>query len=253
MTNNTIEAKYITQELEQIIHLDMVIVELKTTNIGVNLLQRFWGTSRYYDLMTYYYSIQNEIKRKIYDIEKIDKAKVRKMLKQKLLNKKLKKKFVSNINNVRIEQIIQRINPDWIIVFGTSIIKENILKLAPKKFLNIHLSLLPAYRGAMSEFWQSYYDDYETVGITIHEITPEIDEGRIYAQYHTRCNEKDSYILIRYFNIVNVGVLLREQLEQILEGKVTVKNHYKRIKMVYKSKMITDEIKLEYYKKKGRI
>lgn len=45
MTNDTIEAKYIMQELEKIVHLDKIIVELKTSSVGIGLLKRCIGTS----------------------------------------------------------------------------------------------------------------------------------------------------------------------------------------------------------------
>ncbi len=68
MTNGTIEAKVIIQEIEKIVHLEAVIVELKTKNIWIKGFQRCFGTSKYYDLKAFYASRKNCIKKSIVSI-----------------------------------------------------------------------------------------------------------------------------------------------------------------------------------------
>lgn len=47
--------------------------------------------------------------------------------------------------------------------------------------INVHVSLLPAYRGALPEFWVIRNGERET-GVSIHEMTEEFDAGPILVQ-----------------------------------------------------------------------
>ncbi len=55
------------------------------------------------------------------------------------------------------------------------------------KFVNIHESLLPAYRGGGGSSWALMQDDNES-GVTIHEMMPKIDAGKILLQKKFRFN-----------------------------------------------------------------
>lgn len=55
-------------------------------------------------------------------------------------------------------------------------------KLKNKKYINIHGSLLPKYRGMHSVFWAIMNFENE-IGYTIHEVNENIDDGDILYQY----------------------------------------------------------------------
>ncbi len=56
-----------------------------------------------------------------------------------------------------------------------------LLGIAPLGALNLHPSLLPAYRGPDPLFW-IYRDGERQAGVTVHQITPELDAGDILSQ-----------------------------------------------------------------------
>lgn len=58
------------------------------------------------------------------------------------------------------------------------------------KFVNIHESLLPIYRGGGGSSWGLMQDDDES-GVTIHEMTPRIDAGKILLQKKIKFNASD--------------------------------------------------------------
>lgn len=60
------------------------------------------------------------------------------------------------------------------------IISENDLKR--KKYINLHGSLLPKYRGLHSIFWMIMNGEAK-MGYTIHEATEKVDDGDILYQY----------------------------------------------------------------------
>jgi len=65
-------------------------------------------------------------------------------------------------------------------VFYGKIIKPNFISSC-KKIINLHNSPLPKYRGVRPINW-ALKNNEKTHGVTIHEITPGIDDGPIYGQ-----------------------------------------------------------------------
>lgn len=87
---------------------------------------------------------------------------------------------VTNINDpVHREQISDL---DILVVCNCkNILKKKLLSIGGVRFINIHSSLLPNYRGPAPIFWAMYHGESDT-GMTIHEMTPKIDRGAILAQ-----------------------------------------------------------------------
>ncbi len=93
----------------------------------------------------------------------------------------LKIEYISEkINNEETEIKIKKFNPDILIVFGTSIVKENIFTIPKFGTLNIHPGINPKYKGAGS-FWALKNKDFNNYGFTIHLVDKGIDTGDIVA------------------------------------------------------------------------
>ena len=58
-----------------------------------------------------------------------------------------------SINDIKYVTKIINFQPDIIIVMGTSLIKDEIIKIPKLGILNIHTGLSPYYRGGMTNFW----------------------------------------------------------------------------------------------------
>jgi len=69
---------------------------------------------------------------------------------------------------------------DWLLNLWCGYIFSEQLISRAKKSLNIHPSFLPYGRGSDSVVWSVRHE--HPAGATLHEITPEIDNGRIYHQ-----------------------------------------------------------------------
>ena len=83
-------------------------------------------------------------------------------------------------------------SPDVVVVsaFG-KIIPENLLNIPKIKFINVHASLLPKWRGAAPIQRSIISMDKET-GISIMKIIPKLDAGPFMMQ-ETINIEKDNY------------------------------------------------------------
>ena len=73
-------------------------------------------------------------------------------------------------------------------------------ELSQRKFINIHYSLLPKYRGLHSTVW-AILNDEEYLGLTIHLMDEYIDNGDIISQYCIKNNRIDtSEFYMSHFN-----------------------------------------------------
>jgi outer membrane protein assembly factor BamB/methionyl-tRNA formyltransferase/adenine/guanine phosphoribosyltransferase-like PRPP-binding protein len=76
---------------------------------------------------------------------------------------------------------IRTYNADLFVVAGFSKLPQELFELPHQATVNIHPSLLPAFRGSEPEIAQIYTDAHHT-GVTIHIIDNTIDHGPIIAQ-----------------------------------------------------------------------
>ena len=70
--------------------------------------------------------------------------------------------------------------PTFILSLGNGYIQSDILCLADKSGLNIHLEKLPDYPGARSVIWRIFNGESRT-GYAVHKITSKIDKGYIHS------------------------------------------------------------------------
>ena len=113
--------------------------------------------------------------------------------------------FTKTYNNEEAEQIIRQAKPDIVLLYGTKIIKPNILAIPAIGTLNAHSALLPKYRGGASEFWILYNNEPQYAGVTIHWVEPGLDQGDIFLQEPMRTNDD---IYFSFFEVINNFPLL---------------------------------------------
>lgn len=98
--------------------------------------------------------------------------------------------------------------------------------LVDNKCINIHYSLLPAYRGFHSTVW-AILNDEERVGLTIHEMSEYIDDGDIINQYSiVNDQEKTSFDYMNEFNQYIQNNLF-DVISKYLKGEIIPKRQDK--------------------------
>jgi Formyl transferase len=105
-----------------------------------------------------------------------------------------------NINNPETVRSLTELRPDVIIGLGTRVLSEGVLGTATMGVLNGHSSLLPAYRGLTTEFWQLAGAESVT-GVTIHWMVARVDQGPICAQRSWRIPSGADHYLLRLMSI----------------------------------------------------
>ena len=77
---------------------------------------------------------------------------------------------VSHVDHPDVLALADRLLPDVIAVFGTSLIRGPLLDRGRLGIFNLHGGLSPHYRGADSTFWALYNGEPDQVGCTLHRI-----------------------------------------------------------------------------------
>lgn len=129
-------------------------------------------------------------------------------------------KVLDPINLNDIVNVVKELNLDIgiIVAYGKRIPKEIFSK--PKYgTINLHFSLLPKYRGpAPIEF--CLLNNEEKTGVTIIEVSEEIDAGKILSQKEVKIDETDDFFSLRK-KLIQSGIsLLSETLEKIKSSKI---------------------------------
>jgi len=118
--------------------------------------------------------------------------------------------------------ILQSLKPDLqvVVAFG-QIIPPEIFNLPKQKSINIHFSLLPAYRGASPVQW-AVLNGETTTGITIFLLNDRMDEGEILSQEElaVRPDETAAALEERMAHI-GADLLIRtvSEMDALLPGK----------------------------------
>ncbi len=128
--------------------------------------------------------------------------------------------YESKINSADFLETVKNMNIDLIISVAAPVIfKKDIIQLPKYGCINIHHAPLPKYRGMMPNFWQMYHNE-KSVGMTIHEINPKIDDGRIILQREVDIEQGETlHALIKRTKRIGAHLMI-EAIEMIRMGKV---------------------------------
>jgi len=113
---------------------------------------------------------------------------------------------------------VRRIDPDLIVsVSCPQVFGEELLGLPRLGCINVHSSLLPAYRGMLPTFWVLAQGETGT-GVTVHHMSAGIDEGAIIAQREIPiASDETLQTLMRTSKAVAADLVL-ETIERFRDG-----------------------------------
>ncbi len=112
---------------------------------------------------------------------------------------------------------IQNAEPDIILMFGFAVIPASSLKRIHVPFVNLHPSLLPAYRGADPLFWQVWNN--ESIGdVTAHFVTAQVDTGSIVGKAEFSIPSNMTLKKLRAFAENQAGLLAVQVVRRLERG-----------------------------------
>jgi len=123
-----------------------------------------------------------------------------------------------SINGDDVERRLAELAPDVLIVHGTALLKENILKTAPNAW-NLHWGLSPYYRGTNCTDWAMLLWDVLNIGVTIHELSSRIDGGDVIAQARPQIEPADTvYSINAKLSKCGTDLIVRA-IDELAEGR----------------------------------
>ena len=133
-----------------------------------------------------------------------------------------KREFLRDPRSSEYRRHLTALEPDLLISAAYArIVPEDILAIPKLGAINVHPSLLPAYRG-VSAVWWALYEGSSRVGVTIHQMTIPVDTGPILAQTAIEVDPHDDPVRVWQSLGELARPLLKDTLERIDEsGRVT--------------------------------
>ena len=126
---------------------------------------------------------------------------------------------VPHINHPDVLEIVERHQPDLIAVFGTSLIKGELLEKGRLGVVNLHGGLSPEYRGADCTFWALHNEEPEKVGCTIHYINAGIDTGDLIAHVSPEIKPSDDELTLFWQAVADSTAVYQELLDRLDKGQ----------------------------------
>ena len=126
---------------------------------------------------------------------------------------------VSHINHPDVVALADRLQPDVIAVFGTSLIRGPLLSRGRLGIFNLHGGLSPQYRGADCTFWALYNGEPDQIGCTLHRIDSGIDTGVLIAHVRPEVAERDDELTLFWRGIRDSAEVYVQMLEQLERGE----------------------------------
>lgn len=129
---------------------------------------------------------------------------------------------VKSINDPKVIALLQKINPDAVVVNGTRIIANKILSSIKKPFINTHVGITPKYRGVHGGYWALANEDTEHCGVTVHLVDTGIDTGGVIFQDTITVTKEDSFNTYPILQLVKAIPLMRQALQNVHGNRLEI-------------------------------
>ncbi len=126
---------------------------------------------------------------------------------------------VPHINHPDVVALARELQPDLIAVFGTSLIRGELLRMGRLGIANLHGGLSPEYRGADCTFWALYNGEPEKVGCTLHWIDAGIDTGGLIAHVSPEVRPDDDELRLFWRAVMTSADAYAELLRRLAAGE----------------------------------
>ena len=126
---------------------------------------------------------------------------------------------VPHINHNDVIKTADRLQPDVIAVFGTSLIKGALLTKGKYGIVNLHGGLSPFYRGADCTFWALYNGEPDQIGCTLHFIDSGIDTGNLIAHVCPKIKEDDDELELFWRAVLESAEVYADLFHRLEKGE----------------------------------
>lgn len=149
-----------------------------------------------------------------------------------------------NLQDEEFEYKLRTLEADLFVVVAFRVLPPNILEIPEKGAINLHVSLLPKYRGAAPVHW-AVINGEEKTGCTIFFLNEEVDAGSIIGQEETPIGENETTgDLYERLKVLGSDLLLKT-VNEIESGNVTARTQ-EHSKASPAPKLFTDDCRIDF-------
>lgn len=130
---------------------------------------------------------------------------------------------INSVNNPKCISLLEKLNPEIVIVNGTRIISKKVLESVPIKFINIHAGITPKYRNVHGAYWAVVNNDWENCGVTVHEVDSGIDTGNIIYQQKIEITNRDNFSTYPLLQLAEGIIYLKKALSDFFSNNLSFK------------------------------
>lgn len=127
---------------------------------------------------------------------------------------------IASANSKECVKLIQKFQPDLVLLSGTRILKKEVLDRIACPVVNIHAGITPAYRGVHGAYWALINNDIENCGVTLHFVDSGIDTGEIIDQSKITPSANDNFSTYPLLQVAAGIEMLKKHLRHIVSGEV---------------------------------
>ena len=125
---------------------------------------------------------------------------------------------VSSANSLEAQDLLQKLNPQIVIVSGTRILSKALLSKISCPIINMHAGITPKYRGVHGAYWAFAQGLPDLAGVTVHYVDAGIDTGKVIMQALVKKTEQDNFTTYPILQIIAGLPLLEAAVKDILAG-----------------------------------
>jgi folate-dependent phosphoribosylglycinamide formyltransferase PurN len=130
------------------------------------------------------------------------------------------------LNSKDVANVISRFGSKLLLSYGCHKLDDSLIKKAGGHAWNCHGGLSPWYKGAITHFWPSYMLEPQMTGMTVHQLTCELDAGGVVHQCVSPLVEGDTLHMLAARAVIQLADELPKLLEIAVEQEtVAMKEH----------------------------
>jgi methionyl-tRNA formyltransferase len=127
---------------------------------------------------------------------------------------------VASVNAPETLDLLAKLKPDVVAVYGTRILKPATLKAVAAPFINYHAGINPKYRGQHPGYWALANGDAENAGVTIHLVDEGVDTGSVLYQARCAFEPADTISSYQFVQAARALPLFANAIEDALNGRL---------------------------------
>lgn len=127
---------------------------------------------------------------------------------------------IGSVNAQACRDVLQAIDPQVVVVYGTRILRRDTLRSVPVPFVNYHAGINPKYRGQNGAYWARSAGDPAHAGVTIHLVDEGVDTGEVLYQAPSEFTPEDNIATYQHRQMATALPLVIRAVEDALAGQL---------------------------------